>query len=236
VEDAALRELFEEAAILFASVGGSGRPALTEARLQYARREMHSGTLSFRQFCDEHKLSPGELFPFTQWITPPTSPRRFHTYFFLSFWAGVFREGDAHVASPDGAEVIQARFVHPRELLVEQRAGRTMLMPPQYYLLNVLAKVFGSHSDFKRNGELLRKISCGPFGERVFSPQILQGVQLDNGRQILTYEGDETRGGPKGARHRSNVKFVKGGKVTEIELESTIDVFGGFLDNTPSKL
>ena len=33
----------------------------------------------------------------------------------------------------------------------------------------------------------------------------------DDGQVILTFEGDETRGGPPGRLHRALVKFEKGG-------------------------
>lgn len=58
------------------------------------------------------------------------------------------------------------------------------------------------------------------FGHMVINPRRLPLRAEDaEGRTILTYEGDETRGGSKGRLHRAYVKFGKGGVRTVCCLE-----------------
>jgi len=45
------------------------------------------------------------------------------------------------------------------------------------------------------------------------------------GRVILTYEGDETRGGSKGRLHRALVKMTSDGATSEIHLIRNFDIF-----------
>ena len=69
------------------------------------------------------------------------------------------------------------------------------------------------------------------------------GLPSHGGWTILTYEGDEARGGPKGRLHRALVKFEKQGvrafssplgerifdrccKVSEVVLQRNFDIFG----------
>lgn len=75
----------------------------------------------------------------------------------------------------------------------------------------------------------------------VINPRELFAENGD-GKIILTYEGDETRGGPKGRLHRTVVKLGKGGVslincqsliicslesqiTTEINLQRNFDIF-----------
>lgn len=82
-------------------------------------------------------------------------------------------------------------------------------MPPQYYLLHTLALILQGDISSHEQRETVRGLACGAFGKRVFNPRILP--QKDpQGRMILTYEDDETRGGALGARHRAIVKQGKG--------------------------
>jgi hypothetical protein len=86
------------------------------------------------------------------------------------------------------------------------QANEISLMPPQYYILSTLADVLPSHDARSR----LESLSSGAFGSMLITPRALPEKDSE-GRTILTYEGDEARGGQQGRLHRSLVKFGQGG-------------------------
>lgn len=239
LNDCAVRELFEETGFMLCR-RSSRTPTITRDALEAARKDVHAQRTTFSQVRDGLALSADgiELLPLSQWITPPTAPRRFHAHFFAVL-LDAQADGDPvlHAVAPGGdggAEVVRAHWVTPRAALDAQRDGSAMLMPPQYYILSLLARVFpGPAPRTPAQENVLRAIARGPFGRRVFNPRA--APPLEDGRAPLTYEGDEFRGGAKGARHRSVVRFGKGGIVTEIDLECNIDVTGVALPET-SKL
>ncbi|KAH9928172.1 NUDIX domain-containing protein [Fomitopsis serialis] len=198
----AIREVFEETGLLLASkVAGTGSGP-SDAETDHAREEIHSQRQLFRDFLSEHGLEAdlSSLWPFTQWITPPTIPRRFHTQF-TGFISGGKQE---RLPTPDGGqEVIAARFVHPLAALAEARARNIVLMPPQVYLLTTMRT------------PLWEQEHGGAAGTR---PRVL-------GRTVLTYQGDEARGGAKGRLHRCVCKFQKDGVATDVVLQRNFDVF-----------
>jgi hypothetical protein len=108
-----------------------------------------------------------------------------------------------------GQEVIEARFIHPRTALIEFREGRLCIMPPQYYFLSTLADILQGPINTLSQRERIQTLSGGLFGKLVITPQ---RYKVDGmGRVILTYEGDETRGGSKGRLHRALVKMTSDG-------------------------
>ena len=143
--------------------------------------------------------------------------RRFHTQFYVTFLDNApacgFSSGDKveRLPTPDGGqEVIAARFVHPSIILQECKAKQTLLMPPQFYLVTTLAAILDGNVTTPQHLQTMRTLSEGKFGRFIFNPR-----QLPHGSppgwSVLTYEGDESRGGAKGRLHRSLVKFEKGG-------------------------
>lgn len=104
--------------------------------------------------------------------------------------------------------MVEARFVHPRSALDECRQGEISFMPPQYYILSTLADILHGPVNTPEQRERVNTLSHGPFGRMVINPRSL--AKDENGRTILTYEGDETRGGPKGRLHRALVKIRPG--------------------------
>ena len=73
---AAIRETFEESGVLLARTRGSDAllgPDHAEALIK-ARSTLHSQPLGFAEL----------LVPFAHWITPPVSPKRFDTHFFVA--------------------------------------------------------------------------------------------------------------------------------------------------------
>jgi hypothetical protein len=153
---------------------------------------------------------------------------RFHTRFYVAFLpsqaqalrtSGGFssfssgRVTQHRLPTPDGGqEVVEARFVHPREALAEHRSKKIALMPPQHYILTTLADLLlVGRQTTPRLRERVEQLSVGAFGRMVICPQA--GKRDANGRTPLVYEGDEARGGPRGHLHRSIVLFSPETKV-----------------------
>lgn len=230
--------------------------SLSEAALDASRESIHTGRTLFRDFLKQHALSANvkTLLPFTEWITPLGFSRRFHTRFYVSFLPSLlhtpassaghggfpsFSSGvtQHRLPTPDGdggQEVIEARFVHPREALAEHRSKKIALMPPQHYILTTLADLLPvvvgrqvmttTTPQGPQQRERVERLSAGAFGRMVICPQA--GKRDANGRIPLVYEGDEARGGPRGRLHRSIVLFNPETKLpTEIKLLRNFDIF-----------
>jgi hypothetical protein len=112
-----------------------------------------------------------------------------------------------------GQEVIAARFVHPDDVLAEFTAGKITLMPPQFYIMQTLADILRGDATTATQRALVEDLARGGFGRMVINPQRL-GPPDAQGRVVLTYEGDHTRGGPKGRLHRATILAGKGGVST----------------------
>ncbi|KAI0807690.1 hypothetical protein C8Q74DRAFT_1188751 [Fomes fomentarius] len=230
----AVRELFEESGLLLVHPTSAGLPS--DAELDAAREDIHAQKRLFRDFLSQHGLKPNleALLPFTQWITPPAIPKRFHTQFYVTFLdetrpAGGFSSGDKQerLPTPDGGqEVIAARFVHPGRALDEFHAQQISLFPPQYYLLKTLADVLIGARNTPEQRERVRTLSKGVFGRMVINPRPTRDAEAEkDGFRVLAYEGDETHGGSPGRRHRCRLKFGQGGAANEIVLERNFDIF-----------
>lgn len=87
-------------------------------------------------------------------------------------------------------------------------------MPPQYYLLQTLATIISGDVSTLEEKERVYELAKGKFGAMVINPRPLP-YKHEKGYIIMTYEGDETRGGAPGARHRS-LLYPKNGLVSYI--------------------
>ncbi|KAJ7284060.1 NUDIX hydrolase domain-like protein [Mycena rebaudengoi] len=232
----AIRETFEESGILIAS-----GPRLADSVLDEGRHSIHSGKTPFQAFLTQHSLEADvkSLMPFTQWITPVFAPRRFQTQFYVAFLgeAAGFSSGakEDRIPKPDGGqEVIEARFLHPDAALAEFGAHKISLMPPQFYIIHTLAGILRGGANTAEQRARVEELASGAFGRMVFNPQQL-GPPDEQGRIVLTYEGDHARGGPQGRLHRATMLVGKGGAPSEITLERSFDVFSG-VETLSSKL
>ncbi|KAF8880249.1 hypothetical protein CPB85DRAFT_1221402 [Mucidula mucida] len=216
----AIRETFEESGLLLASPAS----AIPDGKvLEAARHAIHSQKRTFVTFLEEHKLAADvdALLPFTEWITPIDAPRRFRARFYVAFLPSSSSAGftsgqkEEQIPTPDGGqEVISARFLTPAAWLSEFREGKITFMPPQYYILHTLAGLSSRAQ--------IEELARGHFGKMVMNPRRLS---VEGSSGILTYEGDETRGGSKGRLHRALCTFTKGGITTKIELQRNFDIF-----------
>jgi hypothetical protein len=82
-------------------------------------------------------------------------------------------------------------------------------MPPQFYLLSTLASILRGDETTVDQMNTIRRLACGAFGGYVINPRPLPEKD-EEGLTVLTYEGDESRGGKPGARHRARVRSKKG--------------------------
>lgn len=226
----AIREAFEESGLLLASPAHAVPPM---SALEEARHAIHAQRVRFSDFLARQGLAADidSLLPFTEWVTPVGVPRRFRTQFFVAFLpaasASGFSAGDKQeqIPTPDGGqEVISARFVRPADALAEFEAQRISFMPPQYYILTTLAGILDGPNNTTDQRARVERLARGAFGRMTINPRRLK-TATDDGQTVLTYEGDETRGGRPGRRHRAVVEFAKGGITTRIRLERNFDIF-----------
>ncbi|TFK22791.1 hypothetical protein FA15DRAFT_671124 [Coprinopsis marcescibilis] len=227
----AIRETFEESGLLLASSTDASKSVASEQSLDEARHVIHQQRKTFDSFLTEHNLKAdtGSLLPFTQWITPIGPPKRFETQFFVTFLpsssAAGFSSGQKpeRLPTPDGGqEVIAARFLHPSDAVAESKAGKLNFMPPQFYILSTLAEILKGSVNTAEQRSKVQELSSGAFGRMVINP--VGAGKDDQGRQILTYEGDELRGGSKGRLHRALLRMTKGAP-QEISLARNFDIF-----------
>lgn len=244
----AIRETFEESGLLLASANGSSSTSVDDELLDEARHSIHQQKLLFQEFLDSNHLraDSNALLPFTQWITPPGPPRRFQTQFFVTFLPAAptgFKSGarQERIPKPDGGqEVISARFVHPNDALCEFREGKITFMPPQFYILTTLSDILQGSRNMEEQQKKVELLSRGAFGRMVMNPRPSkpQDEDLAQGYSILTYEGDETRGGSRGRLHRAKLRIVDGA-IKEITLQRNFDIFNEIESHTfqePAKL
>ena len=82
-------------------------------------------------------------------------------------------------------------------------------MPPQFYILTSLAAILSGDVSTPEQRDAVTRLALGWFGRLMINPRALPEKD-GQGLVILTYEGDEARGGQVGARHRVHVRSSKG--------------------------
>ncbi len=147
---AGIRELFEEAGVLFAynRIGDSIdliSPADQERFLHY-RHSLEKGDLTICEMAREEKIlfALDQLHYYAHWITPEAHTYRFDTRFFIA------RHPEGQVASHDMKETIAGTWITPRHALDENLNGEIALSPPTVKTIEDLSRfrsideVFGS--------------------------------------------------------------------------------------------
>ncbi len=132
---AAIRELFEEAAILFAR-DAAGAPVTIDAdtvaalRARLLAREPFGTLLAERGWA----LDATALVHYSNWVTPPRQRIRFDTHFFVA------RSPERQVAAADAAELHDGIWLSPRDALLRAERNELDIMFPTLKHLERLAR------------------------------------------------------------------------------------------------
>jgi 8-oxo-dGTP pyrophosphatase MutT (NUDIX family) len=135
---AAVRELFEEAGVLFAR-DPSGQPLDARATdwgaITAERIAVREGLLSFADFLRARGWDADTmaLTHFSHWITPPSEPRRYDTHFFFAV------APPDQVALADAIETHDGIWIAPAQALARQCGGTMHLVYPTIKHLERLA-------------------------------------------------------------------------------------------------
>ena len=213
----------------------TGKTLFRDFLRQHALSADVEALLPFTEWITPLGISRCVTFPLTHSPKPinnRATHSRFHTRFYVAFLppfrraAGFSSSSTTHhrLPTPDsdggregqGQEVIEARFMHPLQALVEHQAKQIALMPPQHYILTTLADLLVGREAAPHQRERVERLSAGAFGRMVVCPEAVRAgkERVDaRGRVALVFEGDEARGGPRGRVHRSLVLFSPETKV-----------------------
>ncbi len=151
---AAVREVFEECGVLFASVGEAGplvdvsTPEWDAVRAGLVARELSlNDVLRTHGLC----LRTDLLRAHAHWVTPVFEPRRFDTRFFVA----LMPEGRAI----DGltSEADHSGWFDPAAVLADYAAGQAIVLPPTLVCLEDLARA-QSAAEFFAQEPVIRRI------------------------------------------------------------------------------
>ena len=78
-----------------------------------------------------------DFIPFSHWTPPPTTPKRFATWFFVAPFRA---DGQTQEIAVDGGEIEDHRWINPATALAEHEAGKIDLVPPTWVSLYQLSK------------------------------------------------------------------------------------------------
>ncbi|KAK8034133.1 nudix family [Apiospora rasikravindrae] len=155
----AIRETFEESGILLARKKDApgddeGLLVLSARERDEARKAIYNNEVKFTNWLDSvgGVADIDNLLPFTRWVTPLATPRRFTTQMYIcmlpfprnipSAPSGVNDDGMGHdsihaeavLPTPDGAEITTSAFEDAATWLARQQSGDIILFPPQAFL------------------------------------------------------------------------------------------------------
>lgn len=170
---ASVREVFEEAGVLLARAQGSlDLVDLTTKVNNFpgARKSLHQGDITLLQLLETHHLTMANdlLHSIAKWITPPGSPRRFDTHFFIC------KMPERQTATHDDNELVEQAFLSASEALAAYHAGEMMMMTPTLTMLSVLLQ-------FQSSDDLLSALEASDDEFR---------VKVDSKTRQLLFPGD----------------------------------------------
>ncbi len=154
---AALREVLEEAGILFAR-DAHGMPAKLAERAASALRAQVNTRMPFATVLAQHALTldAAPLAHYSNWITPPTQRIRFDTHFFVAR-----APADQH-ASADAVEVHDGTWLAPAGALERAERGELQIIFPTRKHLERLAR-FDSVDALMAHARRRRIVPVRPF-------------------------------------------------------------------------
>jgi glyoxylase-like metal-dependent hydrolase (beta-lactamase superfamily II)/8-oxo-dGTP pyrophosphatase MutT (NUDIX family) len=127
----AARELLEETGILLARRG----EALTRGQFASVRDDLTSGRMSFAEVLVHYglELSAKDFTFVGRWVTPPFSPRRFDTWFFLVHCPA------KQEPAVDGGELAIGEWIPAREAVARWERSEILCAPPVLHGLRTIA-------------------------------------------------------------------------------------------------
>jgi len=126
---AGVREMFEEAGLLFARAHGDDE-VVDEDRAEHInnkyRTDLLSQKITFHDIVIAENLIVASdlLVPFAHWITPITGRKRFDTHFLVA------KTPDGHIASHDGSETLDTIWIDPLLAIKEAEEGKRRVVFP----------------------------------------------------------------------------------------------------------
>ena len=155
-----------------------------------ARSDATARNAAIRETREEAGLEIADtrLETISRWITPPVSPRRFDTWFYI----GVL--GDHEEVTPDGEEMIGHRWIEPSAALAAYETQELSLAPPTFVTVTWL-------SEFANAAHAAESLAARDL--ITFRPRI---TKRENGEIVMLYPGDagyeRSDAELDGARHR----------------------------------
>ena len=145
---AAIREAYEEAAVLLARDAMTGAPFAGDDRAAAARAEIDAGRRPLIDLVRELglKLDLSALTVFARWIPPPILPKRFDTWFYLA------KASEEQLAVCDGRETVDAEWITPAQALALQAKGERTIVFPTRLNLQLLAEARSADDAIARAG------------------------------------------------------------------------------------
>jgi glyoxylase-like metal-dependent hydrolase (beta-lactamase superfamily II)/8-oxo-dGTP pyrophosphatase MutT (NUDIX family) len=127
----AARELFEETGVLAAR----GADSLTKGQLESLYDDLCSGRMTFTQMLGHYELRlDARDFTFAgRWVTPPFSPRRFDTLFFV---VRCPRKQEPRILT---SEFDHGEWTSAREALARWQSSEILVAPPVLHAIKTLA-------------------------------------------------------------------------------------------------
>lgn len=123
---AAIRESFEESAILLARKDGEIADAALIDKMTAERDALNARETTMLEIAKSHGLSLAidALQPFARWVTPAMMHKRFDTMFYLA------RTPEDQVEAHDGSEAVDTVWISPADALAAADKGeRTIIFP-----------------------------------------------------------------------------------------------------------
>ena len=133
-------------------------------------------------------LNPSDFIYFAHWTPPPSTPKRFATWFFAA--SATTNEGIAI----DGGEILSHRWISPADAIAMQCSGDIELSPPTWVTLYQL-------KDYSNSNDALNQLDRNKaqvYSTRIFVNEKKMPVALWSGDAAYD-DGDLAKAGP---RHR----------------------------------